>query len=349
MLDIKVYGKTDPGRKRTNNEDAFIAQQILDDNHYLAVVIDGVGGHEGGEVAAGIAQQTIVDYLQQYMNGERLSLLKQAVTQANNSIFEARKQREDCEEMSCVITACLFELDDMCLNMVHIGDTRLYVYENSILRKLSHDHSFVGYYEENGSLTEEEAMNHPHRNIINRVVGDEIHNIDDDKFIESQTFSLTKGNTYLLCSDGLYDMLTSGEIESILGKDIPVEEKVNELIDFANQKGGKDNITVVLVQLEDNEIDSIETKAIDNISGIILPPGVQPVQMQTNKRSFILIMAICCLLIGFAGGWLGCRAYNIHTISVNAIINSDTLTVQPKNMQENIENNDTLKTENHGQ
>jgi serine/threonine protein phosphatase PrpC len=169
---------------------------------------------------------------------------------ANNSIFEGRGRYAGCGEMSCVLTACLFELPEMRLHMVHIGDTRLYCYDGKSLQKLSHDHSYIGYYEENGSLTEEEAMAHPQRNIVNRVAGDAIRAIDDDNFIEYQTFPLDMGDTCLLCSDGLYDMLTSAEISSVLSRDASLEDKVQGLIDFANQKGGKDNITVVLVQIE---------------------------------------------------------------------------------------------------
>ena len=299
MIDVKIVGNTNVGKKRTNNEDAFIAQKVWNDDHRLAVVIDGVGGHEGGEVATEIARTTLLKYLQEFPNGDRLSLLKEAVTQANNSIFETRGQRKDCAEMSCVLTACLFELSEMRLNMVHVGDTRLYCYANKSLQKLSHDHSFIGYYEETGSISEEEAMNHPQRNIVNRVVGDEIHNVDDEKFIEAQTFSLIAGATYLLCSDGLYDMLTSAEIASVLDKDISIEDKVNGLIEFANQKGGKDNITIVLLQVESDNTAIADTEAIENPEIATQPDN----SLKSHKKFWMVILILIGLILSMAAGW----------------------------------------------
>ena len=298
---VRIYGNTDIGKKRANNEDAFLAQKIWDDDHWLTVVIDGVGGHEGGEVAAEIAQATILKYLQEFPDGERLSLLKEAVTQANNSIFEARGQRKGCAEMSCVLTACLFELPEMRLNMVHVGDTRLYCHTGKSLQKLSHDHSFIGYYEENGTISEEEAMNHPQRNIVNRVVGDAIHSVDDEKFIEAQTFPLIPDSAYLLCSDGLYDMLTSAEIASVLDKEISTEDKVNGLIDFANQKGGKDNITVVLLQVEDDKTAVTDTVVIDDI-----PETTRQLDVSSKRYKIIqiIILILVCLIASVATAWL---------------------------------------------
>jgi len=297
---VKIYGNTNVGKVRINNEDEFIAQAIWDDNHWLAVVIDGVGGHEGGEVAAEIARTTILKYLQEFPNGERLSLLKEAVTQANNSIFEARGQRKDCEEMCCVLTACIFELSEIRLNMVHVGDTRLYCYSEKQLQKLSHDHSIIGFYEEIGSISEEDAMNHPQRNVINRAVGDAIHSVDDEKFIEAQTFPIIAGAIYLLCSDGLYDMLTSTEIISSLDKENTLQDKVNDLIDFANQRGGKDNITVILIQVEGNKTTS-DTVTIENVPEIVQLPNISA---KKHKKLWIGILTFVCFILGLVTGWL---------------------------------------------
>ena len=117
MGQVTFFGNTDMGKVRKNNEDAFIAQNIWDDNHILAVVIDGVGGYEGGEIAAGLAQELIVKYLETYSNGERLDLLKQAVIYANNEIFTARKQQQQYANMSCVLTAVIIEVAEKRINM----------------------------------------------------------------------------------------------------------------------------------------------------------------------------------------------------------------------------------------
>ena len=247
----KIGGKSDPGKIRSNNEDAYIVQTIWDNNHILSVVIDGVGGYDGGERASEIAKETIVAYLEEYTHGERLHLLKQAVVEANNNIVEERTIKCQYPHMSCVLTACLIETGKKQINMVHVGDTRLYQYHRNELKKLSHDHSLIGYREEIGNLSEEEAMHHPQRNLIDRLLGNETHQVDDPDFLESITFPLLPNTTLLLCTDGLCDMLTSAKIVSVLQQNIPLEDKLDRLIQSANDKGGKDNITVVLIEMID--------------------------------------------------------------------------------------------------
>lgn len=244
---LSFFGKTDQGKNRTNNEDAFIAQSIWDDQVVLAAAIDGVGGYDGGEIAAAIAKKTIVDYLLSYPNGERSDLIKQAVVETNNAINKAREEDEEHPLMSCVLTAVLIDAKSGYLHMAHIGDTRLYQYSDGQIKKLSHDHSLIGYREEIGDLTEEEAMHHPQRNVIGRDAGSQILDINTD-LVETASFPLVSNSIYILCSDGLSDMLTSSMMTEILKGDSGVEEKVTALIDKANEEGGKDNITVVLIE-----------------------------------------------------------------------------------------------------
>ncbi|MCL2649461.1 MAG: protein phosphatase 2C domain-containing protein [Candidatus Azobacteroides sp.] len=331
MLKYNIHGNTDMGKKRTNNEDAFIAQTLWDKRHLLAVAIDGVGGYEGGEVAAEIAQTTIVDYLQNYSNDEQFDLLIQAVIRANNAIFEERKVRENCEQMSCVLTAALFDLDKGQLHLAHVGDTRLYCCENHVLTKLSHDHSDVGYQEEIGVLSEEAAMNHPQRNVVNRVVGVELHKIDDLFFIDSQTFPLVSNAIYLLCTDGLYDMLTSAEIVSVLEKDISTEEKVQGLIDFANEKGGKDNITVVLIEI-DGEIELIqEDEIIENEKDI-----------KINRKYHSLFLSLFCFILGAIVGWFARDIFFSCPHSKQGVIPNEERNLQCTPDTLDIINNDTI-------
>lgn len=244
---IRYYGQTDMGRQRTNNEDAFIAER-LDDTCVLAVAIDGVGGYEGGEVAAAIAQTEIPRYLHEFRNGERLELLKQAVVYANNVIFERRQQDAARPNMSCVLTSALVDVNRRVIDMVHVGDTRLYQYHHGELRKLSHDHSLIGYREEMGDLTEEQAMHHPQRNVISRDVGSAKHEVADRDFLEAEEFPLLANSILLLCSDGLTDLITSKQIVAILQQEVFLQAKAQALIDAANEAGGKDNVTVVLVE-----------------------------------------------------------------------------------------------------
>ena len=319
MNKISYVGKSDIGKLRTNNEDANIAQNIWDDNHVLGVAIDGVGGYEGGERAAEIAKETIVDYLMKHQNGERLDLLKSAVVEANNKIEDERQTKKQFPNMSCVLTACIVEVDKKRINMVHVGDTRLYQYYGNALLKLSHDHSLIGYREEIGNLTEEEAMNHPERNLINRLVGETFHHLDDKDFIEAATFPLLPNSTLLLCSDGLCDMLTSSEMLSVLKQNISLKDKVKELIRLANDKGGKDNITVILIDYPDddseNKNESLSIKSVnesENYNKSIVK-SVKEIETQrpahSDKKagcfSRSLLWALLGIIIGLAGGWFG--------------------------------------------
>jgi len=247
MIKMTFAGATHEGMVRTNNEDAFICQNIWDEQHVLCVAIDGLGGYEGGEIAAGIAKDTIISYLNENRMGDSLDLLKQAVTQANNDIVTHQSQTPDCNRMGCVLTAGLFDLEAGRLNVAHVGDSRLYQWYEGTLRKLTHDHSLVGYREDAGMLTEEEAMNHPQRNVVERILGDKVHHLEDKGFIEAAIFPLNDGMRFIFCSDGLTVMSAAGEISLIVQNHLDdLEGCVNALIKSACDHGGKDNVTVVM-------------------------------------------------------------------------------------------------------
>ena len=248
MERMTFFGISDVGKVRSNNEDAYIVQKIWDENHLLAVVIEGGGGDEGGEIASALAKRTLVEYLEKYPNGERSELLKQAVVYANNMVYTERKKSNLYGNMSCVLTAILIEIQNGRVNMAHVGDTRLYQYFHGTLTKLSHDHSLVGYKEEIGELTEEEAMHHPQRNVIGRDVGSTYLETENNEYVEIATFPLLSKSTLLLCSDGLCDMVTSSRMCDVLNRNISLKDKAVALIDAANDAGGKDNVTVVLVE-----------------------------------------------------------------------------------------------------
>lgn len=249
---LTFFGLSDMGKQRTNNEDAFVAEK-LDEMAILVVAIDGVGGYEGGEVAAEIAQTEIPRYMHDFRNGERLELLKQAVIYANNAIYDRRLVDTARPSMSCVLTAAVVDEKRKVIDMVHVGDTRLYQYHDGNLVKLSHDHSLIGYREEMGDLTEEQAMHHPQRNVISRDVGSAKHEVEDRDFLEAAEFPLQPNSMLLLCSDGLTDLITSKQIVSILNQNISLQAQAQALIDAANNAGGKDNVTVVLVDYKSNE------------------------------------------------------------------------------------------------
>ena len=304
---ISIVGKTDMGRVRTNNEDAFVAQKIWDDNTYLAVAIDGVGGYEGGEIAAAMAQKTIPEYLSASSNGERIELLKQAVTAANNAIFDAREADPEHGQMSCVLTAAIVDVAQRQISMAHVGDSRLYSFHGGKLKKLSHDHSLIGYREEIGDLTEEEAMHHPQRNVIGRDVGSQKHKAGDEDFIESQVFPLMPNTTLLFCSDGLTDLVTSAAITMVLEQQGSLEEKADALIKAALEAGGKDNVTVVLFeyQSDEPEIASVETEIeSENATkqSVVEENAGDANHQHSSRRTWPL--AVACLVLGAVMGTL---------------------------------------------
>ncbi len=295
MANVTNKGLTDMGRKRTNNEDAFIATPLWD-GYQLAVAIDGVGGYEGGEIAAAIAQEGIVEYLKEHTEGDHLQLLRQAVIYVNNKIVQQHREDSTRSNMSCVLTAALFDVKNNQVHMAHVGDSRMYMYCNGQLDKLSHDHSLVGYQEEQGILSEEEAMHHPQRNLIMRSVGADIMNDDTDQ-VETQTFPIPRLDcAFLLCSDGLTDLVTSQQIIDVLENGSSVPAKLQQLVDDANDAGGKDNITVVIVEFKINE----ETSNVINepISEELEPPagktqtGTSMPPVHTKKKTKLTKLAI---------------------------------------------------------
>ncbi len=249
MNRLSYYGMTDPGRCRENNEDAY----LLDQNGrcVIAAVADGIGGYEGGEVASYLACKCMSDYLRDTPDGDfgadfGADVLKQAVVYANNAVVSQQQNPRLCN-MGCVLTAVLFDMERNLAYMCHVGDTRFYSYRDGSLVKLSKDHSMVGIREDAGLLSEMEAMSHPQRNIITRFIGNS--RLDwDTEYIVSRSFPIEPDAQYLICSDGLYDMIPSAEIARILAREGSPQQKVESLIEAANLAGGKDNVTAIVLE-----------------------------------------------------------------------------------------------------
>src|SRR5581483_5225015 len=170
-------GSTDQGFVRENNEDRI----LVDDEHGYFLIVDGMGGHEAGEQAAAIAVETIKARLDRPTDTVE-QRLREAITLANNAIFEAASNRKEWKGMACVLTAAVIENSTVYIG--HVGDSRLYRIKRGLIEKITHDHSPVGEREDAGEITETEAMRHPRRNEVYRDVGSEEHTPDDDDFIE---------------------------------------------------------------------------------------------------------------------------------------------------------------------
>lgn len=324
-LNVTYFGATDVGKVRTNNEDTFIAQTIWDDRHILLVVIDGMGGEEGGEVAAEIARSSIFRYLEEFQNDTILNLIKRAVADANNEIVRNKEAQPRYRRMGCVATAGIIDLDEKTLSVAHVGDSRLYRYSHGELIKLTHDHSLVGYQEEEGILTEEQAMKHPRRSVIERCLGSDNHLADDASFIEAAVFPLFDEETYLFCSDGLCDVLTSSEIGNCLSSKLSPESECDKLITNANNAGGKDNITVVIAHISESKDMSIseqisECDAEDNTEvSCGHSTNKSKLKRVIIKSLIIILYSVFLLALGF---WIG--------IKYESLQNNTTITITPK-------------------
>lgn len=234
---------SDPGLERSINEDRVLA----DEAHGVFLVVDGLGGHAAGEMAAETALRVIEDRFTSLDAGGDIEVyIRSAITDANNRIYELAEENEAWRGMACVLTLAVAQEDRVTIG--HVGDSRLYLIWGGNLRKLTSDHSPVGEQEDQGQLTEIEAMHHPRRNEVFRDVGSHPHAPDDPQFIETKSFLFRPDAALLLCSDGLSDVLTSAQISAIVEQyEGDPAQTAQRLIDAANEAGGQDNISVVFV------------------------------------------------------------------------------------------------------
>jgi serine/threonine protein phosphatase PrpC len=232
---------THAGLERAQNEDRY----WTDCERGIFLVADGLGGHAGGELAAETAVEEIRSYLAA-AQGSGEERVRAAIAHANNRIFEIAEEDEDLRGMACVLTLALVEDGEMTIG--HVGDSRLYLVWHGALRKLTSDHSPVGEDEDAGELSEEEAMHHPRRNEVFRDVGSRLRAAEDDDFIQIRKCRFREDAAILLCSDGLTDHLTAARLREIVERYSGNAEQVaRELVEAANEAGGRDNITALFV------------------------------------------------------------------------------------------------------
>lgn len=230
---------TDVGRQRDENEDSF----VFDAEHGFFLVVDGMGGHDQGKVAAKIAAETIQTGIRKIENSAAIRI-RDSIVLANNAVLEYAVKNS--LQMGCVLTTLLIEKSYATIG--HVGDTRLYKIRHGNINKLTTDHSFVGKLEEAGDLSEKRLMEHPRRNEVTRCVGIEEKSFEDEDFVDFFQTNFECDAAFLLCSDGLSDLLTATQILEIIEcncKD--PQEIVTKLIEQANNLGGKDNITVIFI------------------------------------------------------------------------------------------------------
>ncbi|MEO6522101.1 MAG: protein phosphatase 2C domain-containing protein [Mucilaginibacter sp.] len=304
----QFFGITDTGKQRQNNEDAFIAQQQVNSKFVIACVIDGVGGYSGGEVAAALARESILKRLEK-PSGEIIPMLVDCFSLANEKILAEKQSVKQHDSMACVATLAIADMERNQFYYAHVGDTRLYLVRDQSLVKISHDQSFVGFLEDSGRLTEDAAMKHPKRNEINKALGFETQLSKNSDYIETGQSPFLPGDMILLCSDGLTDMINKNKILSIITGSGSIKEKCRGLIDAANEAGGKDNVTVVLVQ--NNKIPArhnatmpeanvnkpeLTTTLTTNENQEVLHTKETPVSQTTGNKTLVIVLSLFTLL-----------------------------------------------------
>lgn len=237
---IRSCAISDVGRKRQKNEDSY----LINDELNLFIVADGMGGHAGGEYASRIAITTIEEQMKsRESKGEGEEIIQKAIQDAGLKIVA--KAEEDRALKGMGTTVICLHLDNKKAIVAHVGDSRGYLFRDGVLEQLTEDHSLVNEQVKSGLITAEEAKTHQFKNIITRSVG-----VTPEVEVDISSRKLKAGDAFLLCSDGLSNLVDLAEMESKLREKEPVLA-AKAMVDLANKRGGDDNITLVLVEVLD--------------------------------------------------------------------------------------------------
>ena len=239
---LYIKCKTDKGMKRTNNQDYVVT--LRGGNYDLLVVADGMGGHNAGEVASKLAATTIRDFIFENFKSyeDKEELIRDAIVKSNGIIYGQQRNNEELKGMGTTTTCCIIIGNEVVVG--HVGDSRAYIINRDGIRKITVDHSFVQELIKNGSITEDEAFNHPKRNLITRAVGTEAQ-IE----VDTARTKIESDDIIFMCSDGLTSYLNNDEIFQIVAH--KKENAIDELVRLANVRGGSDNISVIIASQED--------------------------------------------------------------------------------------------------
>lgn len=241
---IKAYGKSDIGIAREMNQDYYY---ISDDKNEIKLYIlaDGMGGYKGGEIASQLAVTSARNYIENNFKetpkdkSSLIQLIGSSVEYANMVVYEKAKENSELEGMGTTLEICLIYNNKAYI--AHIGDSRIYRIRKEFMRKITKDHSYVQKLVEDGTITKEEAATHPKKNMLMKALG-------CNAFVEPDVTikGFLKGDTLIICSDGLTNMVNQEEIYNIATSKF--EYAPNELIEKANKNGGYDNITVIIIR-----------------------------------------------------------------------------------------------------
>lgn len=252
MMALEFACDTDVGMVRHENEDFLAINQELG----FAVLADGMGGYQAGEVASRLAVETILHELQHRSSQVALAdihassglchaslLLQQAILHANQIIWQTACSQRHYRGMGTTVVAVWFYGDQM--SVAHVGDSRLYRLRDKQLKSLTKDHSVLQQLIDVGLIEEQQAWHAPNKNLITRALG-----VKEQVEVDLQEHKVHENDVYLLCSDGLNDMLQDADIFNILNKKYSASDIAHQLVAMANQQGGKDNISVIVIKLQ---------------------------------------------------------------------------------------------------
>jgi len=309
---------TDVGRVRTNNEDAMYTSERL------FAVADGMGGHQGGEVASDTALRTLEgSFVEPTPEG-----LLDAAHDANDAVLDAAATDPALRGMGTTLVAIAPMDGEEAIAWINVGDSRLYLLRDGELTQISEDHSLVQEAVRSGDLTPEEAQVHPQRNVVTRALG-----IDRDILIDGDRIDAFAGDRYVLCSDGLYEFVEDDRIASTLRRLDDPNEAAREVVRLANEGGGRDNITVVVVEVVDDndqaasaasEIEggSVEGHALDaglTASRLEVEPATkrkQPKAPRPRRLTWRVVLFLVMFVVILGGGAGAVGYYARHTYFV---------------------------------
>jgi len=245
MKKIIFSGKSDVGLRRTNNADAFLIQSDLG----LCAVADGMGGAASGEVASHMFCETVMEFFSlsdTQVEEDAVGAMHAIFQAANERILNKANSEPEHSGMGC--TAELLKICDRLYVLGHVGDSRVYLFRHGQLKQITKDHSLVQEQVEQGLISALEAKTHSLRHIIMRAVG-----INDALAVDFIKGKILTGDIFLLCSDGLSDMVDESVIQEVLSRPLALDRKTDALIEAAKSAGGHDNITVVLCEVGDSD------------------------------------------------------------------------------------------------
>ena len=241
---MRAFAKTDIGKMRNMNQDCIYVSPE-DESLKLFILADGMGGYNGGEVASRLAVETAKNYIKSYFSSIQLDkesiiqFLREAVDFTNKAVYQMSREEKELEEMGTTLEICLILANKVFI--AHVGDSRVYRIRKDFIRKLTTDHSYVEKLVKDGTITREQAYTHPKKNMLTQAIGCEPE-INPEVIVKG----FLKDDILLMCSDGLTNMVTEEEIFNIVRTDV---KKANEiLVSRANEHGGIDNISVIIVE-----------------------------------------------------------------------------------------------------